>query len=40
VVRLGFAMATAINPEILLLDEGFGAGDARFATRAECRART
>jgi ABC-type polysaccharide/polyol phosphate transport system ATPase subunit len=39
VVRLGFAMATAINPEILLLDEGFGAGDARFATRAANRVR-
>jgi ABC-type polysaccharide/polyol phosphate transport system ATPase subunit len=33
-VRLGFAMATAIDPEILLLDEGLGAGDARFAARA------
>jgi ABC-type polysaccharide/polyol phosphate transport system ATPase subunit len=33
-VRLGFAVATAINPEILLLDEELGAADARFAARA------
>ncbi len=36
-LRLGFAMATAIDPEILLLDEGLGAGDARFADRAASR---
>lgn len=34
ITRLGFAIATAIDPEILLLDEGLGAGDARFAERA------
>lgn len=36
-VRLGFAIATAIDPEILLLDEGLGAGDERFAKRAQQR---
>jgi ABC-type polysaccharide/polyol phosphate transport system ATPase subunit len=35
--RLCFAVATAIDPEILLLDEGIGAGDARFAERAARR---
>jgi ABC-type polysaccharide/polyol phosphate transport system ATPase subunit len=35
--RLGFAIATSINPDILLLDEGLATGDARFATRAEER---
>jgi ABC-type polysaccharide/polyol phosphate transport system ATPase subunit len=37
VMRLIFAIATAIDPEILLLDEGLSAGDARFAERAEKR---
>jgi ABC-type polysaccharide/polyol phosphate transport system ATPase subunit len=36
-VRLSFAIATAIDPEILLLDEWLGAGDARFATQAAKR---
>ncbi len=35
--RLSFALATALDPGILLLDEGFGTGDARFAKRAETR---
>jgi ABC-type polysaccharide/polyol phosphate transport system ATPase subunit len=37
ITRLGFAIATALDPEILLLDEGLGAGDARFADRAKRR---
>jgi ABC-type polysaccharide/polyol phosphate transport system ATPase subunit len=37
VARLGFAIATAIEPDILLLDEGLGSGDARFTVRAEAR---
>jgi ABC-type polysaccharide/polyol phosphate transport system ATPase subunit len=36
-VRLSFAIATAIDPEILLLDEELGAGDARFARHAAKR---
>ncbi len=32
--RLGFSVATDINPEILLLDEVLSAGDARFRTKA------
>jgi ABC-type polysaccharide/polyol phosphate transport system ATPase subunit len=35
--RLGFAIATSLDPEILLLDEGIGAGDVRFAERAAKR---
>jgi lipopolysaccharide transport system ATP-binding protein len=36
-VRLSFAMATAIAPEILLMDEWFLAGDANFMAKAEDR---
>jgi len=36
-VRLAFAVSTAINPEILLLDEVIGAGDAAFAHKAQAR---
>lgn len=36
-LRLTFAVVTAIEPDILLLDEGLGAGDARFAQRAQER---
>ena len=36
-VRLGFALATAIRPQILLMDEWFLAGDANFMERARVR---
>ncbi|MDB5370850.1 MAG: transporter ATP-binding protein [Roseomonas sp.] len=36
-VRLSFAMATAMAPQILLMDEWFLAGDADFMQRAEQR---
>jgi ABC-2 type transport system ATP-binding protein/lipopolysaccharide transport system ATP-binding protein len=36
-VRLAFSIATAIDPEILLLDEGLGAGDESFAATARAR---
>ena len=35
--RLAFAISTSVQPEILLLDEGVGAGDAAFARKAEIR---
>jgi lipopolysaccharide transport system ATP-binding protein len=37
VVRLGFALATAIRPQILLMDEWILAGDAEFMQRAQHR---
>jgi len=37
VVRLGFALATAIKPQILLMDEWFLAGDAAFLEKAKHR---
>jgi lipopolysaccharide transport system ATP-binding protein len=37
VVRLGFALATAIKPQILLMDEWFLAGDAAFLDKARHR---
>lgn len=37
VVRLAFAIITAVPGEILLLDEVIGAGDAAFVERAESR---
>ncbi len=36
-VRLSFAIATAIDPDILLLDEVLGAGDAQFMVKAQQR---
>jgi len=33
-VRLGFAVSTQFSPDILLVDEVFGAGDASFGKRA------
>lgn len=36
-MRLLFAISTAFNPEILVLDEWLGAGDAAFVRKAEAR---
>lgn len=38
-VRLAFAIATSISPDILILDEVVGAGDAEFMERASERMR-
>jgi ABC-type polysaccharide/polyol phosphate transport system ATPase subunit len=35
--RLAFAIATEINPDILLIDESLGAGDAAFLDKARAR---
>lgn len=35
--RLGFAVSTAVQPEILLVDEGLGAGDASFQNKVAQR---
>jgi lipopolysaccharide transport system ATP-binding protein len=37
IIRLGFALATAIRPQVLLMDEWFLAGDANFMERARLR---
>ena len=36
-IRLAFAVSTSIEPDILLLDEGLGAGDASFLDKANRR---
>jgi ABC-type polysaccharide/polyol phosphate transport system ATPase subunit len=36
-MRLAFAVATSIDPDILLMDEGIGAGDAGFLDKARQR---
>jgi ABC-type polysaccharide/polyol phosphate transport system ATPase subunit len=35
--RLAFAMATLQSPDVLLIDEGIGAGDAQFQEKAQAR---
>ena len=37
VIRLGFGLATAIGPQVLLMDEWFMAGDAAFQDKAHAR---
>ena len=37
VVRLGFALATAVRPQVLLMDEWFLAGDSAFMAKARVR---
>lgn len=36
-MRLGFAISTAVQHDIMLLDEWFGAGDTQFVTKARAR---
>jgi ABC-2 type transport system ATP-binding protein len=35
--RLAFSIATSVNPEILIIDEGIGAADEEFSIRASVR---
>lgn len=39
-MRLMFSVATSVQPEILLIDEMFGTGDAEFQAKARARMRT
>ena len=36
-IRLAFAVVTSLTPEILLMDEGIGVGDAEFREKAHAR---
>ena len=38
-MRLAFAIATEVNPDILLIDESLGVGDAAFVDKAKARIR-
>lgn len=38
-MRLAFAIATEVDPEVLLVDESLGVGDAAFVDRAKARIR-
>ena len=39
-MRLAFAIATEIDPEVLLIDESLGVGDAAFVDKAKARIRS
>jgi len=39
IARLGFAVATSVQPDILIVDEIFGVGDYRFMAKCENRIR-
>ena len=38
--RLGFAIATAVEPEVLILDEVLSVGDAKFRAKSEAKIRS